>query len=253
MKNTEDIRWKQRFSNYEKALKQLKNAIEQLESFNDKEQKNNYEFFDIVKIGIIKSFEFTFELAWNLMKDYAFYQGISDAKGSRDAFKIAVQFELITPSDFHIWSKMIESRNQTSHIYDEDVANEILIKIKSKYYAQFIAFYEVMKNKITQEKLEIGLTDILIEKIQNVFSKYKEIESVIVFGSRAKGNFRNGSDIDIALKGEISFDLRTKIALALDEIEIPYEIDLKVFNTISNQDLVEHINRVGVSIYEKNI
>ena len=247
----QDIRWKQRFSNYEKALNKLKEAINELEAFNDCEQKNNIVFFDIVKIGIIKSFEFTFELAWNLIKDYAFYQGISDAKGSRDAFKIAVQLELITPSDFHIWFKMIESRNQTSHIYDEDIANEILIKIKSKYYAQFIAFYEVMKNKIAQEKLEIGLTDILIEKIQNVFSKYKEIESAIVFGSRAKGNYRNGSDIDIALKGEISFDLRTKIALALDEIEIPFEIDLKVFNTISNQELIEHINRVGVSIYVK--
>ena len=79
----EDIRWKQRFSNYQKALQRLKDNIEYFSTF----LAENTTPADILKQGLIQSFEFTHELAWNVMKDYAVYQGNSEIKGSRDAVR----------------------------------------------------------------------------------------------------------------------------------------------------------------------
>lgn len=97
-----------------------------------------------------------------------------------------------------------------------------------------------------------GLKDIDIEKIQSIFSSCEFIERAILYGSRAKGNFRNGSDIDISLIGN-SIDLNTllKIENQLDDLLLPYKIDLSVFHKIENTDLIEHINRAGIKFYEK--
>ena len=87
----EDIRWKQRFSNYQKALQRLKDNIEYFSTF----LAENTTPADILKQGLIQSFEFTHELAWNVMKDYAVYQGNSEIKGSRDAVRYSAQVGLI--------------------------------------------------------------------------------------------------------------------------------------------------------------
>ena len=87
----EDIRWKQRFSNYQKALQRLKDNIEYFSTF----LAENITPADILKQGLIQSFEFTHELAWNVMKDYAVYQGNSEIKGSRDAVRYSAQVGLI--------------------------------------------------------------------------------------------------------------------------------------------------------------
>jgi uncharacterized protein len=96
------------------------------------------------------------------------------------------------------------------------------------------------------------LSDPTIEKFQTVFSKYPEIEEVVIYGSRAKGNYREGSDIDITLKGEkVTENIRSKVWLDLDDLNTPYLIDLSVFNSLSSESLVEHINRVGLSFYKR--
>ena len=123
----EDIRWKQRFSNYQKALQRLKDNIEYFSTF----LAENTTPADILKQGLIQSFEFTHELAWNVMKDYAIYQGNSEIKGSRDAVRYSAQVGL--SSDGFGWMEMIQSRNSSSHTYNEDTANEIL-KIFSSFY-----------------------------------------------------------------------------------------------------------------------
>ena len=87
----EDIRWKQRLSNYQKALQRLKDNIEYFSTF----LAENITPADILKQGLIQSFEFTHELAWNVMKDYAVYQGNSEIKGSRDAVRYSAQVGLI--------------------------------------------------------------------------------------------------------------------------------------------------------------
>jgi predicted nucleotidyltransferase len=102
--------------------------------------------------------------------------------------------------------------------------------------------------------MKYGLTETTVEKICAVFARFPEIEKAILFGSRAKGNFKTGSDIDLTLCGEaLTSDLRSTIASVLDNLMLPYTIDLSVFNELNHDKLREHIERVGVLFYERAI
>lgn len=126
-----DIRWIQRFNNFEKALNQLTKFIE-------KGKLNEFE-----RQGFIQAFEYTFELAWNTLKDYFEEQGEQNIFGSRDAFRLAFKRGLI--EDGETWMKMITSRIATSHTYNEDVAVQISNDTKNLYYGEFVKLYEKLK------------------------------------------------------------------------------------------------------------
>jgi nucleotidyltransferase substrate binding protein (TIGR01987 family) len=151
MTDKTDIRWQQRFSNFNKALNKLSEAIDYIQK--DLEEKeididsNNAEdvLEEIVKEGLIQRFEYTFEIAWNVMKDYALYQGNSEIGGSRDAIRYAFSVNLISDGD--IWMDMIISRTKTSHTYNKETANEIYLKIVNEYHSAYIKFREVMEAK----------------------------------------------------------------------------------------------------------
>lgn len=97
-----------------------------------------------------------------------------------------------------------------------------------------------------------GLSEKTIHAIQGVFAKYAPVEKAILYGSRAKGNYRNGSDIDLVLVGEkLDLSQMFKIELELDDLMLPYKIDLSLLHQIDNQSLVDHIHRRGVVFYEK--
>ena len=97
-----------------------------------------------------------------------------------------------------------------------------------------------------------GLSDKVVEKIQNVFAENSRIDKAIIFGSRAKGNYKEGSDIDIAIKGQdLVFDDTLSILRKLDELELPYEIDLINYHTIKEPELKDHIDRVGIELYSR--
>ena len=97
-----------------------------------------------------------------------------------------------------------------------------------------------------------GLKEKHIIAINSIFEKYSQIEEAILYGSRAKGNYRNGSDIDLTLKGN-DLDLSTlyKIEIELDDLFLPHKIDLSIFFKIENTDLIEHINRIGITLYHQ--
>jgi len=135
----EDIRWKQRFSNYKKALITLKNAVELAAS---------RELTDLEKQGMIQGFEFTFELAWNVMKDFLEEHGITGIIGSKDAVRHAFNKDLI--EDGQIWMDMIKSRNLAAHSYDEETAEKLLKEIISIFYEQFTTFEKKM-NALEQQ------------------------------------------------------------------------------------------------------
>ncbi|MDP3844494.1 MAG: nucleotidyltransferase domain-containing protein [Oxalobacteraceae bacterium] len=97
-----------------------------------------------------------------------------------------------------------------------------------------------------------GLKAGAIAKITGVFARHPQVEQVILYGSRAKGNYRNGSDIDLAIQGDdVTHAQLLKIENALDELLMPYKIDLSLLRQIDNPDLLDHIKRVGVMLYEK--
>ncbi len=155
-----DIRWEQRFSNFNKALAKLTQAVEFIKNnLGDEELSENDSDFgsvldEIIKEGLIQRFEYTHELAWNVMKDYATYQGNPDVGGSRDATREAFQLQLF--SNGKIWMDMIGSRNKTSHTYNESTADEIYGKILNDYYPAFIEFQHNMEVKRIEGQGNLG-------------------------------------------------------------------------------------------------
>jgi len=100
--------------------------------------------------------------------------------------------------------------------------------------------------------MKYGLKDSVVEKIQQVFMKFPDLEKVILYGSRAMGNNRTGSDIDFTLIGdELTQSKLNKIDLALDDLLLPYTFDLSVFHHIKNPEFLDHIDRVGKVFYQK--
>ena len=97
-----------------------------------------------------------------------------------------------------------------------------------------------------------GLSDETVQRMTAVFSHYPEIEKAVLYGSRAKGNFRNGSDIDLTLIGEkLDSKILGQIDWELDDLPLPYKIDLSIFSTLTHPELIEHIRRVGIIFYER--
>jgi len=118
-----DIRWEQRFANYQKALSQLQKFI------------NKGELSELEEQGLVKAFEYTYELAWTTLKDFLEYRGQTDIYGSRDAIRKAFQLDLI--DDGESWMDMLKSRNKTSHTYNKETAEEICHAVKDVYYSLF--------------------------------------------------------------------------------------------------------------------
>lgn len=100
---------------------------------------------------------------------------------------------------------------------------------------------------------KFGLSNDTIKKINEVFSEFSEIEKVIIYGSRAKENFKPGSDIDLTLIGtNVNTDILLAISHQIDDLLLPYTVDLSIFQHIKNNDLLDHIERVGQVFYLSN-
>jgi predicted nucleotidyltransferase len=100
--------------------------------------------------------------------------------------------------------------------------------------------------------MQYGLKQPTISAINSVFNQYSTIEQVILYGSRAKGNYRNGSDIDLTIIGNrLTFSELLKIENDIDDLLLPYKIDLSNFEKISNPDLIAHIERVGKVFFHR--
>ena len=121
-----DIRWRQRFDNFQRALQVLERGVDlgRQRTLSELEQQ-----------GLIQAFEFTHELAWNLLKDYLQYEGISGIIGSRDATRLAFQNDLI--SDGEGWMAMIKARNQSSHTYNLEQAQVIARDVIDRFAPLF--------------------------------------------------------------------------------------------------------------------
>ena len=101
--------------------------------------------------------------------------------------------------------------------------------------------------------LRFGLKEVTIEKICGVFAKYPPVEKAVIYGSRARGNYKNGSDIDLTLHGgaDLTMNIMYKILVEIDDLLLPYTIDRSIFHTLKDPDFIDHIQRVGLTFYEK--
>jgi len=130
----QDIRWKQRFKNFKKSLHFLEQAI----------QIADPDFTQ--KAGLIQFFEISFELSWNVLKDYLAEQGFSGLQFPRDCIKKAFETEIIT--DGHGWLHALKNRNLTSHTYDEELADKVVEQIKNEYFPLLKQLYDKLKQEV---------------------------------------------------------------------------------------------------------
>ena len=140
-KSGKDIRWIQRFRNFNKAFLQLKRFI-------DKGDLNELE-----EQGLIKLFEYTYELGWNTLKDFFEYQGNNQLTGSRDAINEAFKTGII--KDGEGWMNMFKDRNRTSHTYNESTAKEIITNIFSNYFQLFTDLQIEMDKHLEENKNQL--------------------------------------------------------------------------------------------------
>lgn len=101
--------------------------------------------------------------------------------------------------------------------------------------------------------MKYGLSAQALEKIRDVFTRYPEVEEAVLYGSRARGDYKNGSDIDLTLRGgdALTHTILSRITNDLDDQLLPYTIDLSIFKNIRNPEMVDQIKRVGVALYKK--
>jgi len=133
--STSDIRWQQRFSNFQKAKASLRSAVA---------LSKERELSVLEKQGLIQGFEFTYELAWNVLRDYLRFQGNNQIIGSRDAIRESFQAGLV--DDGHGWMDMLKDRTLTVHTYNEETAEKIAEAILNSYFDLFERLEEKMKN-----------------------------------------------------------------------------------------------------------
>lgn len=122
-----DIRWHQRFANFELVLKELTDAVK---------ITRQRALTTLEEQGLIQAFEYNYELAWNCLKDYYQHQGDAEITGSRDAIRLAFKRGLIENGE--LWMEMIKSRISTSHTYNKTLATTVVQKIIDVYYPEFI-------------------------------------------------------------------------------------------------------------------
>jgi len=130
-----EIRWKQRFENFDRALNKL-------QSFAEYTKKNNEDIFQVALIG---AFGFTFELGWKTLKDYLKFGGIN-VSIPREVIKQAFHHKLI--EDGETWIEMLEDRNILAHVYDDERANEAVKSIESHYIAAIMQVHRLLRSKL---------------------------------------------------------------------------------------------------------
>ncbi len=136
-----DIRWLQRFDNYNKSLQNLLDVVE--------EYRHDNEISEAEKAGMIKFFEMTYELAWNTIKDYYEDQGETGIQGSKDAIKLAFNRGLI--ANANQWFDMIDSRKLSVHTYNQATADKIAHEISETYADLFVQ----LQTRLQVEKLDL--------------------------------------------------------------------------------------------------
>ncbi len=136
MVDDKDIRWHQRVNNFDRALKELTDAVElsQLRALSKLEDQ-----------GLIQAFEYNYELAWNCLKDFYEYQGEEGIQGSRDAIRLAFKRGLIVDGD--LWMAMVRSRALTSHTYNRETSVKVASDIIDLYYPAFVLLNKQLNNQ----------------------------------------------------------------------------------------------------------
>jgi predicted nucleotidyltransferase len=110
-----------------------------------------------------------------------------------------------------------------------------------------------MKDQLVDNRTKYGLEDFTISRIVSILESNPKIEKIVLFGSRAKGNYQNGSDVDLSLMGKgLELNDILNASIEIDDLALPYQFDFVIYDRIKEKALTDHIDRVGVTLFERN-
>jgi nucleotidyltransferase substrate binding protein (TIGR01987 family) len=238
-----DIRWRQRFENFQRAFGLLGEPIARgVDSLSVLEQE-----------GTVQRFEVTLELAWKTLKDYLEAEGATiEPVTPRTVVKVAVATRIL--QDGKIWLDMLDHRNLLSHTYDERIFVDAVRSIQDCYFpviGSLVEWFEE-KAKIEDPRRMVQLSEEEIRMMEPIFRQCSGLTGVILFGSRAKGTATARSDVDLALEGVDDVLLAESLRGELEDLAIPYRFDVQIRDRITHQALREHIDRVGIRIWQRS-
>lgn len=228
------IRWQQRFVNLRRAFSLLNQSVSQ-KTYNELE-----------KSGLVQQFEFCFELSWKTLKNYLENEGII-ADTPREIIKQAFAVNIL--SDVTIWMDALEKRDLLSHVYDEETALLAITLIKEKYFLVIEHLVNFLSTKTLSSSYGLDLASLLY--LLEQFLKYPQIEEIILFGSRAMGDFTDASDIDLCIKGSLNETELAEIKTELTEGKIPYKVDVLLYGALKDPSLLKHVQSFGKKLYPK--
>ena len=209
---------------------------------------------ELEREGAIQRFEYTFELAWNTLKDRLEYDGIAFRSVTpRSVIRQAYQAGLIRNGE--TWMDMLTDRNLMSHTYDADRFEAIVTNVHDRYLSLLNDLY-LRLLEVTVEKGPLNgegthISSEVMAALQAVFACYPELTEVLLYGSRATGNATPRSDIDLATRGIIDPHRLGRLALDLEGTNIPQECDVQAYEHINYAPLKGHIDADGIRIYKR--
>ncbi len=209
---------------------------------------------ELERQGVIQRFEYTFELAWNTLKDRLEYDGIAFGSVTpRSVIRQAYQAGLIQNGE--TWLDMLTDRNSMSHTYGAARFEAIVTNIHDRYLSLLNGLYlRLLEVTVEKGPLNSEGTDISSEvmaALQAVFACYPELTEVLLYGSRATGNATPRSDIDLATRGIIDPHRLGRLASDLEDANIPQECDVQAYEHINHAPLKGHIDAEGIRIYTR--
>ena len=245
----QEIRWHYRFQNFSRAYALLSKALEsEIEDLNELERH-----------GVIRRFEFTFELAWNVLKDRLEYDGVAmDSVTPQNVIRTAAAAGLI--ADGQTWADMLKDRENTSHRYNLDIFEDVLPKVRERYLPALNELYQRLLAEVSDEPstaclprfpMSRQLPPPTLERLRKVFADYPDLAEVKVYGSYATGKATPRSDIDLATIGISDRYLLGRLILDLEDLPIPQKCDVRAYEKLNHEPLKRHIDTQGITIYLK--
>jgi nucleotidyltransferase substrate binding protein (TIGR01987 family) len=234
----QDIRWEQRFEDYICSYESLRDAFL---LFQERE-------LTILECrGVVQAFKVTLEISWETMRYFLEAKGFENVCGSKKIIRKAFNINLIKNGG--IWLKMIELSDLMSDMYDKNEMMHATGFIFSNYIEEFEDFKQNLF-KLSKDEM-FGIHKETTDLLMSIFEKHDCIQKVIIYGSRAKGNYREGSDIDLTLKGYIETRELSVIVKKIQDSYTPYLFDISIYNDLVSCDLKESIDRDGKTFYKR--
>lgn len=235
MTSSKETRWRQRFDNLERAYALLSDAA------------GRQALSDLEAEGMVQRFEYTYELAWKTAKDYLESQGVA-VSYPREVIKAAVQSGLISTQG-DTWIEMLDRRNEAAHTYDREKFEALTKAIRTR----FLPAIAGLVDRLRQDAGAFGLSLSQLEEIKEAISSFNRIERAVVFGSRAMGTQKTGSDVDICVYGEqVGAAEATELSRQLNnETTTAFMIDVVAYSELDNPSLRHHIDQDGVVVFDR--